>query len=492
MKPLKVLVAAIFILAVAALPALALDMTGYGTKLNVVWTDNPTHYGEPLEVQQNPVWSPDGKTIAFNGNGGFDIFTIPAEGGAPTLIYNNLGKKLGYPQISGNYQTGGGMSPLCITPDGKEIFFKDDMIDASLGTTYTTTTAYNGKEYLEYINRITHPVLLVRSVNIATGAVRNIAIETQEAALSPDGRYLAFRWVSWKGLPATATNPLHALKILDLQTGETKTLDSDGYGPGFTSDSKYVLYSYASVNSSDMMQSIITLYKIPVTGGTPEKFTSTKINAAIPGINLYSQGVSPDGSWILFYYRTSPSHTKVYNHLCALNTSTKEAFDLFPNSYNSTMGNYISFESVQWSPDGKKIAYQPRIHADDSGSSIGSKFGNIYILDFPVKGMAKLEPSAVNEAAPVNFAITGNYPNPFNPTTTISFTLPETGQTSLTVYNVSGQKVRELASGTLSAGMHSVVWDGRDMNGNQVSSGIYFSRLTMKDKIATGKMLLTK
>jgi Tol biopolymer transport system component len=493
MKPLKVLIAVVFIAAVAALPAPALDMTDYGTKLNIVWTDLPTHHGEPLEVQQNPVWSPDGKTIAFNGNGGSDIFTIPAGGGAPTLIYENRGKKLGYPDISGNFNTCGGMSTLCYTPDGKEICFMDDMIDASLGSSYTTKMMYNGREWYEYIATLFHPIVLARSVNIATGAVRNLVIEAQEAALSPDGRYIAYYWVSWKDIPATNTTafPSHALKILDLKTGETKTLDSEGYGPGFTPDSKYVLYSSTSVNSTNIMNSIITLNKIAVTGGTPERVTSTVINQPISGI--YGPKVSPDGKWILFIYRTSPSHTKVYQHLCALNTTTKEAFDLFPNSYNASLKSYISIESYEWSPDGKKIAYQPKIHADDTSSGIGTNYGNIYILDFPPKSMKSMQVmTAVAETAPVNFSITGNFPNPFNPTTTISFTLPETGQTSLTVYNVQGQKVRELASGTLSAGMHSVVWDGCDMNGNHVSSGIYFSRLTMKDKIATSKMLLTK
>jgi len=52
--------------------------------------------------------------------------------------------------------------------------------------------------------------------------------------------------------------------------------------------------------------------------------------------------------------------------------------------------------------------------------------------------------------------------------------------------------VRELASGTLSAGTHSVVWDGRDRNGNQVSSGIYISRLTMRDRATANRMLLVK
>lgn len=88
--------------------------------------------------------------------------------------------------------------------------------------------------------------------------------------------------------------------------------------------------------------------------------------------------------------------------------------------------------------------------------------------------------------------ITGNHPNPFNPTTTISFTLPSFGMASLAVYSITGQKVRNLVSGPMSGGVHSVAWDGRDDSGKALSSGVYLSRLNMGNHTATGRMLLVK
>jgi hypothetical protein len=67
----------------------------------------------------------------------------------------------------------------------------------------------------------------------------------------------------------------------------------------------------------------------------------------------------------------------------------------------------------------------------------------------------------------------GSYPNPFNPSTTINFDLPEPSHISLVVYDVLGRKVAELENGMKEAGYHSTTW-----NANKVASGIYFARFT--------------
>lgn len=78
---------------------------------------------------------------------------------------------------------------------------------------------------------------------------------------------------------------------------------------------------------------------------------------------------------------------------------------------------------------------------------------------------------------PRSFSLSQNYPNPFNPSTKIDFELPHSGYALLEVFNVTGQRIRVLADGEVSAGRHSVVWDGRDASGRPVGSGIYFYRL---------------
>jgi len=85
-----------------------------------------------------------------------------------------------------------------------------------------------------------------------------------------------------------------------------------------------------------------------------------------------------------------------------------------------------------------------------------------------------------------------NYPNPFNPSTTISFNLPSVMNCKLEIYNLKGQRVTSLLNETRGAGKHTITWDGLDEAGRPVSSGIYFYRLTTPQRTISAKMLMIK
>ncbi len=99
------------------------------------------------------------------------------------------------------------------------------------------------------------------------------------------------------------------------------------------------------------------------------------------------------------------------------------------------------------------------------------------------------------------FILEQNYPNPFNPSTTIRFNLPDDGFISLKVYNTLGQEITTLYEGELESGYHSIQWNGKDMFGENVTSGIYFYNMTVRNNSSasssqlnskTGKMMLLK
>jgi len=93
---------------------------------------------------------------------------------------------------------------------------------------------------------------------------------------------------------------------------------------------------------------------------------------------------------------------------------------------------------------------------------------------------------------PEELSLEGNYPNPFNPVTTIRFGLPEPMNVRVTVVNILGQEITELINGWKDIGRHEVVWQGKDHRGKPVASGMYFTVLSDGNKIIVQKMLLLK
>jgi len=90
-------------------------------------------------------------------------------------------------------------------------------------------------------------------------------------------------------------------------------------------------------------------------------------------------------------------------------------------------------------------------------------------------------------SVPDDFALLGNYPNPFNASTAISYELPTDARVKLEVYNISGQKVATLVNGQQEAGYRSVTWEG-----SEAASGVYFYKLTGGDFTEVKRMTLLR
>ncbi len=111
-------------------------------------------------------------------------------------------------------------------------------------------------------------------------------------------------------------------------------------------------------------------------------------------------------------------------------------------------------------------------------------------LNWGVRNVSVALISAVTTAetvAPASFHLAQNFPNPFNPTTTIRFSTPSAGKVKLAIYNLHGEVVRMLVNSEMAAGDHLATFDGSDL-----ASGVYFCRLEAGELIATQKMILAK
>lgn len=120
-----------------------------------------------------------------------------------------------------------------------------------------------------------------------------------------------------------------------------------------------------------------------------------------------------------------------------------------------------------------------RIYMDNVGGGYTGTSEN-----FSIRGVVTVEDEEVLSRS---FNLYPNYPNPFNPTTTISFTLSKSSHISLLIYDIHGREVESLIEGIQPAGSHSIEW-----NASNLASGVYFYRLTADEFIQTRKMILIK
>ena len=131
-----------------------------------------------------------------------------------------------------------------------------------------------------------------------------------------------------------------------------------------------------------------------------------------------------------------------------------------------------------------KIAKRLQIELDRaSGEASGKRLNN------PEEAIKNQNVNAENLR---KFDLKPNYPNPFNPYTTIQFTLEEEGFVILRIYNVRGQLVKELVHEKKSTGNHTIIWDAKDEFGRPVTSGIYVLSMKLGQHKLTRKLMLAR
>jgi len=136
--------------------------------------------------------------------------------------------------------------------------------------------------------------------------------------------------------------------------------------------------------------------------------------------------------------------------------------------------------------DGSSNWAQPGVSLESARFQTSTIFSNIGVTALAAGG-------ATAVGAPSKFSLAQNAPNPFNPSTTIRFSIDAPSAVSLNVYNTAGQLVRTLVDGTMDAtATHEVVWDGTDNTGHSVGSGVYVYRLVNGEKQLQKRMVLVR
>ena len=202
------------------------------------------------------------------------------------------------------------------------------------------------------------------------------------------------------------------------------------------------------------------------------------------------------------------------------NVSNGQDDEFCPECVKETFQLILDGDDISGSGNGAIIFQYKEIHdIDDHGCTVGIEApdkdeGVEYLFNYQLaEGASGLADSlaikfttegngmGVNPSpTPKNFTLMQNYPNPFNPSTTIQYRLNQKGTVNISVYNLSGQEIRQLVDSYQDPGQHSVSWDGKDEKGIAVGSGMYFYRLNVHSSFSgtrdglskTGKMVILR
>ncbi|MFA6471739.1 MAG: M56 family metallopeptidase [Candidatus Latescibacterota bacterium] len=411
------------------------------------------HYASTSASQLDPVWSPDNKKIAFT-DGKYGVWVVPAEGGEPVLVYDNY-YKAKWKGIK--FHSVGSMDTFCFTPDGKNLLFQYYVIDEARGTKVTILRDGHGNLTGYQIDGL---IPFIMSVDIKNGTIKTVREEAEKGCYSSDGKYLGFIKYDHRFLTDPAESfHMQDITVMDTTKGEIRYLTYGQYRVKnfcFAPDNSSVIACMTPRDGS----APVGLYRIPIQGGKAERLPVELESESCDDLQC-----SENGQWIIYTEKKAEQQNIAYYDVL---TGAQRRKTL----QSATRG-------VSLSPDGKKFC---AVMETGDAEPVYRLFTSAF----------QAVPAGVETVAPVGFALKGNFPNPFNQSTVIEYTLPSSGRVDLEIYNVLGQKIRRLVSETVQPGHHAVRWDGRTDSGQKVSSGTYIMRLSMGSYVMTKNMMVLK
>ena len=290
---------------------------------------------------------------------------------------------------------------------------------------------------------------------------------------APDGSKLMFR--------SNRSHESFSLFVMDAEGGnlvELFPVFSPGSGDeSWSPDGQRIAFSRRT------QQGFMRLFIIDADGANLEQL----VDLGPPSLSV-SPRWSPDGGRIAFSV-----HRDAHINIFVVDMDGTNLVQLTERGLN---------EHHQWSPDGSKIVFdrflgdnREIIVMDSNGSNVVNLTKHRADDQFPLWMSEEQRVTTVGEvfnASFPGFQLDQNAPNPFNTDTAIRFGLPAKARIQLSIFDIAGQRVIDLASGVWPAGAHRLTWNSRDAFGAELGSGVYFYRLSIGSQHQTRKLLLLR
>ncbi len=237
----------------------------------------------------------------------------------------------------------------------------------------------------------------------------------------------------------------------------------------------------------DILVGLCSGYKVFIQDGSPVAFTLNQRlrNGSAPGQVAYGWRASN----LTEVELTADIWMEITGPGGYFDTIFSTDRTLAPGDRSLDRGTYT------FSPGAPNGTYVVTLRTGDFGNIVLNSESSTFVKNdaiAPDAVEAQASTPANLETIPERYSLDGNYPNPFNPATTIRYSAPSEGHVRLDVMDVLGRRVATLVDETMTAGHHEVVWNGLNEGGASVASGVYFARLQTSGAVMTQRMLLMK
>ncbi len=395
-------------------------------------------------------------TVTVNLNSGWNLFSVNVKGGKLEEV---LGQSVNSTVLS-NLQY-----VYTVLRDGSSALYSGEELDAIIAAGDTTEVELNSDDVLAYWINVLQPCNLT---------VTGIPIDPEtEITLNSGWNFVGYLPENNAKISEAIASGLDNVEAIAYDGGRTDVVNGVPTNDFMMYTGKGYLFKVAEGAEATIVYN-------------PDAGTGSKLAKAQPPVDdpevsksrvfqFYTGKITFEGKPAV-----EGDVVKVYDEngvLCGKGTVEKDG------SYNIVVygDDNLTKEDEGATSNGKlifKINDQYEAVADNS----------VFAGDYRLEKM-NLD---VRRPLPKTYSLSQNVPNPFNPTTAITYTLPEESKVELVIYNTLGQKVRTLVNGKQKAGVHKVVWNGKNDDGEKVASGVYFYKIKAGKFEDTKQMIMVK